>query len=458
MEKALKVLEFDKVLDFLSEFALSELGKERCRAVQLCENSSVILKKLAQTTEARTLLNQFIEPPLDNIQDIKASLNDAKKGLTISAEELVQIANVLKTARLIMRYFSRNKNIAPELSEFEDLLSENKELEDKIIDTFDSELNVKDSASTVLKSLRASLRDTEQNLKVEVSRLLGNSSFVENLQDTVWTTRDERIVFQVKAECKNKIGGIVHDTSASGQTFFIEPKQLVPLNNKIREVKTSILAEIQRILSELTLQVSVCADDIFHNLENLVELDFIFAKARYSLKNDFVCPCILDEQKLDFKGFKNPVLMSVTSEVVENNFYLDKERNALIITGSNTGGKTVVIKTIGLIVAMARAGMHVPCYEASLFPFLKIFADIGDEQSIVQSLSTFSSHMKNIINIVNSADSSSLIILDEVAAGTDPQEGASIAQAVLEDLRNKGAFILCTTHYGELKSLAYTKT
>ena len=457
MEKALKVLEFDKVLDFLSEFALSELGKERCRAVQLCENSSVILKKLAQTTEARTLLNQFIEPPLDNIQDIKASLNDAKKGLTISAEELVQIANVLKTARLIMRYFSRNKNIAPELSEFEDLLSENKELEDKIIDTFDSELNVKDSASTVLKSLRASLRDTEQNLKVEVSRLLGNSSFVENLQDTVWTTRDERIVFQVKAECKNKIGGIVHDTSASGQTFFIEPKQLVPLNNKIREVKTSILAEIQRILSELTLQVSVCADDIFHNLENLVELDFIFAKARYSLKNDFVCPCILDEQKLDFKGFKNPVLMSVTSEVVENNFYLDKERNALIITGSNTGGKTVVIKTIGLIVAMARAGMHVPCYEASLFPFLKIFADIGDEQSIVQSLSTFSSHMKNIINIVNSADSSSLIILDEVAAGTDPQEGASIAQAVLEDLRNKGAFILCTTHYGELKSLAYTK-
>ena len=343
------------------------------------------------------------------------------------------------------------------MAEFFDLLVDNKELEDKIYNTFDAELNIKDSASTVLKALRNSLRDSEQNLKIEISRLLNSPSFVDNLQDTVWTTRDERVVFQVRAECKNKLGGIVHDTSASGQTFFVEPKQLVPLNNKIREVKVSILAEIQRILSELSLCVSQIAGDILINLDNLVELDFIFARARYSLKNDFACPEILEEKKIDLKGLKNPVLMSVTNEVVENNFYLDKEKNCLIITGSNTGGKTVLIKTIGLMILMTKAGMHVPCYEAKVYPFKDIFADIGDEQSIVQSLSTFSSHMKNIISIINNSNDKSLIILDEIAAGTDPQEGASIAQAVLENLQQKGSFVLCTTHYGELKSLAYLK-
>lgn len=457
MEKSFQVLEFDKVLGLLSGFATSHLGKQRCLEAQVYNDFSKINKELACTSEARFLLNQFIEPPLDFVLDIKNSVSDAKKGLTLSSQELVDISKVLRTSRLMKRYLERNSNDAPALAEFFELLVDNKELEDKIYDTFDAELNIKDSASTVLKSLRNSLRDSEQNLKVEISRLLNSPSFVDNLQDTVWTTRDERVVFQVRAECKNKLGGIVHDTSASGQTFFVEPKQLVPLNNKIREVKVSILAEIQRILSELSLFVAQVAEGVLVNLENLVELDFIFARARYSLKNDFACPEILEEKKIDLKGLKNPVLMSVTNEVVENNFYLDKERNCLIITGSNTGGKTVLIKTIGLMVLMAKAGMHVPCYDAKIYPFGNIFADIGDEQSIVQSLSTFSSHMKNIINIINNSDDKSLIILDEIAAGTDPQEGASIAQAVLEDLQQKGAFVLCTTHYGELKSLAYLK-
>ena len=457
MEKSFQVLEFDKVLEILSGFASSELGKQRCLVAQVYDDFSKISKELTYTSEARFLLNQFIEPPLDYILDIKDAVSDAKKGLTLSAQELVDISKVLKTSRLTKRYLERNSNEAATLAEFFDLLVDNKELEDKIYDTFDAELNIKDSASTVLKALRNSLRDSEQNLKNEISRLLNSPSFVDNLQDTVWTTRDERVVFQVRAECKNKLGGIVHDTSASGQTFFVEPKQLVPLNNKIREVKVSILAEIQRILSELSLCVSQIAGDILTNLDNLVELDFIFARARYSLKNDFACPEILEEKKIDLKGLKNPVLMSVTNEVVENNFYLDKEKNCLIITGSNTGGKTVLIKTIGLMILMTKAGMHVPCYEAKVYPFKDIFADIGDEQSIVQSLSTFSSHMKNIISIINNSNDKSLIILDEIAAGTDPQEGASIAQAVLENLQQKGSFVLCTTHYGELKSLAYLK-
>lgn len=457
MEKALKILEFDKVLDFLSGFAISELGKERCKNAEVFSDVEKIKKELSLTSEARFLLNQFIEPPLEFILDVKVSLEDAKKGLTLSAQELVDISKVLKTSRLMKRYLERNSNDAGFLAEFAEYFVENKEFEDKIYDTFDADLNIKDGASAVLKSLRNSLRDSEQNLKVEISRLLSSPSFVDNLQDTVWTTRDERVVFQVRAECKNKLGGIVHDTSSSGQTFFVEPKQLVPLNNKIREVKVSILAEIQRILSELSLEVSVFAKEILINLENLVELDFIFARARYSLKNDFACPEISQEKKIDLKGLKNPVLMSVTSNVVENNFFLDKEKNCLIITGSNTGGKTVLIKTVALMVLMAKAGMHLPCYEVKLYPFEKVFADIGDEQSIVQSLSTFSSHMKNIINIVNNSDEKSLVVLDEISAGTDPQEGASLAQAVLENLQQKGVFVLCTTHYGELKSLAYLK-
>lgn len=458
MDKTFKLLEFDKVLEFLSEFAISDLGKKRCKSAIVHSDFNLINRELAFTSEARYLLNMFIEPPLDNIFNVKNAVEDAKKGLSISAEELVMIANILKTSRLMRRYFERNNDKICELSSFIECLIENKELEDKIFDTFDDELNVKDSASTVLKSLRASLRDSEQNLKVEVSRLLSSSSFVENLQDTVWTTRDERVVFQVKAECKNKIGGIVHDTSASGQTFFIEPKQLVPLNNKIREVQVSILAEIKRIISELSLNIYTCADSVLNNLDTLVELDFIFARARYSLKNDFAMPKITDKKVINLKSLKNPILLKITDNVVENNFHLDLSKNVLVITGSNTGGKTVLIKTIGLIILMARAGMHVPCYEAEIYPFGKVFADIGDEQSIVQSLSTFSSHMKNIINIVNFADANSLIILDEIAAGTDPQEGASIAQAVLEDLQAKQSFVLCTTHYGELKSLAYTKS
>lgn len=457
MEKALQLLEFDKVLDFLSDFALSEAGKARCKNALPLDSEEKIIHEQTLTTEARYLLNQFIEPPLESVLDVRSCVNETQKGLTISAQELFDIAKVLKTTRLMKLYFERNFSSVPNLAKFSDILVSQKELEERIFDTFDPELNVKDSASTVLKALRSSLRDSEQNLKVEISRLLNSSTFSANLQDTVWTTRDERVVFQVKAECKSKVAGIVHDTSASGQTFFIEPKQLVPFNNKIREVKVSILAEIERILSELSLLVSASAQQILTNLDNLIELDFIFARGRYSLKNDFACPKIVKERLINLKGLKNPVLMSVTDKVVENDFYLDAQKNCLIITGSNTGGKTVLLKTVGLVALMAKAGMHVPCVEAEVFVFDKVFADIGDEQSIVQSLSTFSSHMKNIINIVNSADEKSLVLLDEIAAGTDPQEGASIAQAVLEDLQAKGSFVLCTTHYGELKSLAIVK-
>ncbi len=456
MDKSAKILEFDKVLEILSAFARSHPGRDKCLNAPVWTDKNRINKELAFTTEARYLLNQFIEPDLELLIDVKPLIEKARASVTLDSEELIEVANLLKSSRLMKGYLGKNSSSAANLLEFDEKLFANRETEEKIYGTFDGAMNVKDLASPILKSLRMSLRDTEQNLKQEISKLL-NSSFVNNLQDNVWTKRDDRVVFQVKAECKNKVGGIVHDTSASGQTFFVEPKQLVGLNNKVRELQISILAEIERILAELTFLAAQNGAEILKSLETLAELDFIFARARYSLKNDFAAPVISEEKTLDIKGLKNPVLMSVTSDVVTNNFYLEKEKNCLIITGSNTGGKTVVIKTIGLMVLMTRAGLHIPCDEAVIYPFEKVFADIGDEQSIVQSLSTFSSHMKNIVNILNNADDKSLVILDEIAAGTDPQEGASLAQAILEELRNKGSFILCTTHYGELKSLAYTK-
>ena len=458
MEKAFEILEFDKVLDIASGFAVSEVGKQACLSAPVYNDFARIKQELAYTTEARFLLNQYFEPPLENISDVKKFVEDTQKGLTVSAEVLIGVANILRVTRLMQGYLERNFDNACALSnDFAPRLLPDRELENKIFDTFDAELNVKDSASSVLKSLRNSLRDTEQNLKVEISRLLSSSTFTNNLQDTVWTMRDERVVFQVKAECKSKVGGIVHDTSASGQTFFIEPKQLVPIDNKIREIKVSIRAEIERILAELSHTVGMQAQVILNNVANLAELDFIFARAKYSLKNDFACPCVSDKKIINVKSVRNPVLMSVSDNVVANDFFLDEEKNCIIITGSNTCGKTVLIKTIGLAVLMMRAGMHIPAYEAEIYPFEHVFADIGDEQSIVQSLSTFSAHMKNIINIVNSANDKSLVVLDEISAGTDPQEGASLAQAILEHLRGLGAFVLATTHYGELKSLAFTK-
>ena len=457
MDKTLNLLEFDKVLDFLASYAITSVGKSKCKTAKIYNDVEKIQYELNLTSEARYLLNKFIEPKLNLVCDVRDIINKAKKANTLEPEEIISVLNIYISSRLMLNFLEKNETNVPLLSSFSDKLFVDNDFENEITDTFNADLSIKDSASSVLKSLRNSYRDTETNLKNSIASLLSNNSFVNNLQDTIWTTRDGRVVFQVKAECKNKVHGIVHDTSASGQTFFIEPKELVEIDNKLRELELSINAEIERILAEITHEISANADDILNNLDVLSEIDFIFARARYSLKYDFASPVLSQDKKIFIKGVKNPVLMSVCDNVVENDFYLDDERSCLVITGSNTGGKTVLIKTIGLIVLMMKAGMHIPAFEAEIYPFSKVFADIGDEQSIIQSLSTFSSHIKNIINIINSSDENSLIILDEIASGTDPQEGASLAQALLEYMASKSIFVLCTTHYGELKSLAYTK-
>lgn len=457
LNKSSETLEFNKVLSYLSEYAISSLGQTRCLNANIFENIDTIKRELLITSQARTILNNTINIPLENIYDIEKSLEDAKKKLRLSEYEIVDIAKTLRTSRLMRNFLDDISKDFFELSEMKTTLFTNKELEDKIFETFTPSLTVKEDATPELKRLYQTLRDTTANVRTCVSSLLQNSDFTSNLQDTIYTQRDGRTVFQVKAECKNKVSGIVHDVSQSSQTFFIEPEILVGLNNKIRETETLINIEIERILKSLSSEIGIYFDEIKTSNLQLIELDFILAKAKYSASFDGTAAKISDKKIINLKMMKNPVLIKSKTEIVENDFYMNSDKNCMIITGSNTGGKTVVIKTAGLCMLMTKAGMHIPCYEAELYPFKKVYADIGDEQSIIQNLSTFSAHMTNIVNIINHADEETFILLDEISAGTDPKEGASLAQSILEYLQKKGSFVIATTHYGELKSLAYLK-
>ena len=455
--KSAKILEFDKVLGYLSEYALSELGVQRCLNTPVYDDVNTIKSELLLTSQARTIFNNAMNVPLDNVYDIEKSLEDAKKRLRLGEEEIINIAKSLRTSRLMRNFLSSISKDFLELSLFSEKLYADKDLEDKIFNTFTPSFTVKEDATPELKRLYQTLRDTNANVRTCVSSLLQNSDFISNLQDTIYTQRDGRTVFQVKAECKNKVSGIVHDVSQSNQTFFIEPEILVGLNNKIREVEVQIHIEIERILKVLSNEIGTRFEEIKKSNLQLVELDFIFAKAKYSASFDGVAAKISDNKVINLKMMKNPVLIKTKKEIVENDFYMDSNKNCMIITGSNTGGKTVVLKTAGVCTLMTKAGLHVPCYAAEIYPFKKVFADIGDEQSIVQNLSTFSAHMTNIVNIINHSDYDTLVLLDEVAAGTDPKEGASLAQSILEYLQKRGTFVIATTHYGELKSLAYLK-
>ena len=455
--KTIDVLEFDKVLKYLSDYAISDSGKERCLNTLIYDDFNTITYELILTSQARLIINNALNVPLENIYDIDKSLEDAKKKLRLNEEEIVNVAYTLRTSRLMKNFLDSVSKDCFELSEFKNKLYINKELENKIFDIFTPALTVKEDATVDLKRLYQTLRDTNSNVRTCVSSLLQNQDFVSNLQDTIYTQRDGRTVFQVKAECKNKVSGIVHDISQSNQTFFIEPEILVGLNNKIRQTEVEIQIEIEKILKNLSIEIGSYSDEIKQTNLQLIELDFIFAKAKYSASFDGVAAQISDEKVIEFKMMKNPVLIKSKKDIVENDFYMNQDKNCMVITGSNTGGKTVVLKTVGLFTLMTKAGLHIPCYEAKIYPFKKVYADIGDDQSIIQNLSTFSSHMTNIVNIINRADDETLILLDEIAAGTDPKEGASLAQAILEFLQNKQAFVIVTTHYGELKSLAYLK-
>lgn len=454
-DKSLKTLEFDKVAEKLSMHARLKQSKGLCLGMSIYSDVSSIQTQIDFTKEAKNILDLALELPLEYVAQVDAIM-ESTIGSYLKEDEILDIAKTIKTSRLVKNFLRENAPAEGLLNSLAIGLFSDKELEEKIFSTFDNDLQVKHDATAELKSLFNSLKDTEKNLKTRVNELLNNPSFSKHLQEQIYTTRDERIVFQVRASSKSKVEGIMHDVSATNQTFYIEPKQIVPLNNKIRELKVKIQVEIISILTELTKLIRQNLEEIKNTEILLSEIDFHFAKARYAIKLKAVEPQLLEEKCLKFDNMRHPLLLDYVENIVENNFEVGQDYKLVIITGSNTGGKTIALKAIGLFVLMTKAGLFLPCSEAKIYPFKNVFADIGDEQSIAQSLSTFSSHMTNIIDILENSNDETFVVIDEVCAGTDPQEGAILAQVVLEELARKQVISCITTHYGELKALEFS--
>lgn len=455
--KSLKSLEFDKILVKLSTHARLKQSKRLCLDVSIYSDIYRIQNQLNFTQEAKHILDMAVDLPLEHVVEVD-SIKKSTINSYLKEEEILEVGKTIQTSRLVKNFLKENAPEGAQLSELSRALFTDKELEDRIFATFDSNLKVLQDATAELKSLYNSLRDSEKNLKTRVNELLNSPSFSKHLQEQIYTTRDDRIVFQVRASSKSKVSGIMHDVSASNQTFYIEPAQIVPLNNKIREIKSQIAAEIINILSDLTKSIRMNIDEIKLSEDLLAEIDFHFAKARYAVKLKAIEPELVTEKYVKFDNMRHPLLIDYVEKVVENDIEIGHDFKSIIITGSNTGGKTVAIKTIGLFLLMTKAGLFLPCNEAKVYPFEKIYADIGDEQSIAQNLSTFSSHMTNIIDILNNSDDNTFVVIDEMCAGTDPQEGAILAQVILEKLASKGVTSCITTHYGELKALEFTNS
>ncbi len=451
-------LEFDKVKDELAKYAKFEQSRTLCLRIKPCSNPNQIKKQIELTREAKKILDYAKDTPTEFIADIAKIKNNAAISYLME-EELNDIAKTMKSSRLLKRFIVENSDEDFLIKDFAEKLVSDKDLEDKIFETFDENLRIRQNATPELKGLYSSLKDTEQNIRDQISSLLNNPNFSKYLQENIYTQRDGRIVFQVMASNKTKVPGIVHDVSSSAKTFYIEPAQLVPLNNKVREVKSKIHAECIRILVSLTNLIKEHMPQLEICEKVMSEIDFHFAKARYAVKLQAVEPEINSNEKyIYFENMKHPLLMQVCEDVIANNFEIGKDYKSVIVTGSNTGGKTVTLKTIGLFILMAEAGMFLPCTNAKLYPFKKVYADIGDSQSILQSLSTFSSHMTNIIEILKQSDDEDFVLLDEICAGTDPVEGAVLARGILEKLAQKSVTSVITTHYGELKALEYSNS
>lgn len=454
MKKALKTLEFDRVLDKLSEYTSAEEVKQFIRKIEPFSDLEKARAALAETTEAVTVLLRFGTPPVSLCApNITGSIKRADIGGVLSAKDLLEISRVLYISRKIKVYLDSAGDDCPVLKGFSSALIVHKHIEDKINTAIVSEEEIADDASSALSSIRRKMKNLNVNIRESLNKMIHSEHYKKYLQDPIVTVRSDRFVIPVKAEYRSEVGGIVHDTSASGSTLFIEPMSVVNMNNEIRDLQNKEEQEIQRILSELSADAASVAQDLKSDYRLITKLDFIFCKGKLSLDYNGTAPELNTEGIIEFKHARHPLIPKDT--VVANDIYLGGGFDTLVITGPNTGGKTVTLKTIGLFSAMAAAGLHIPVRDGSRAAvFGHIFADIGDEQSIEQSLSTFSSHMVNIVDILKTADSDSLALFDELGAGTDPTEGAALAISVLEYLRGFGTRVAATTHYSELKLFA----
>lgn len=452
-DKSIKILEYNKIIEMLKTGAASEMTRQVISELKPLTDIYEIRHLLQQTTEAVKVIVVKGNPPMSAFYDIAPALMRARKGGALTMQQLLQISYNMRTARTMSAFLEKDLTEIPALTEIREVISVNRDLENEITRCILSEDEMADNASPELRSIRRSIVRQNEAIKAKMNHMLGSAENKTLLQDSIVTMRDGRYVIPVKQEHRSKFPGIVHDQSSTGATLFIEPQVIVNMNNELKQLFLDEKKEIDRILAELSDRVAENYHGLYNNQKLLVELDYIFAKGRLSLSYRGEEPHISEEGILDLKQARHPLLDQ--KKAVPINASLGRNYSTLIITGPNTGGKTVTLKTAGLLSMMAASGLHIPASSESIIPvFEDIFADIGDEQSIEQSLSTFSSHMNNIVNIVDRAGPGCLVLLDELGAGTDPTEGAALAIAVLEKLRANGALIFATTHYTELKKYA----
>ena len=453
MNRHLKTLELDKILNMLAAEASFAESKELALSLRPQNDMQRVLANLKETEDAYILTGRFGAPSFGSIKNISGCLARAAAGGMLSMGELLRIAEVLRIVRGVRQWREKCASVDSVLDRRFQSLVPNKYLEDSITSAIISEEEMSDKASTALSDIRRKIKITSQKARDALNRIIHSATYKKYLQDSIVTMRDGRYVVPVKAECRGSISGLVHDTSASGSTIFVEPMGVVEANNYIRVLQSKEEAEIERILFDLSANVGSFARQISDNYECLTQLDLIFAKASLAYKMKASMPLINDDGIIELKKARHPLIDK--NKVVPIDVHLGTDFSTLVITGPNTGGKTVTLKTIGLLTLMAMCGLMIPAGDNSrISVFDNVLADIGDEQSIEQSLSTFSAHMTNISSILKIADNKSLALIDELGAGTDPIEGAALATAILERLSSLGTITAATTHYAELKAYA----
>lgn len=451
-EKSLIKLELDQVLSRLSECAGSDGGKEACLKLRPSSDLEDVNTMLLQTTAAANLCAKKGNPVFGDVTDVSAALERADRGGSLQPKELLRIAGVLRCARTIKAYVS-DDDPSTVLDSLFRALSPNKYLEDRIFGAILSEEEIADTASTELADIRRHMRIQAGKIRDSLQKVISSPAYSKYLREPIITIRQGRYVVPVKSECKNDVPGLVHDVSSTGSTYFVEPMSAVNANNALRELELKEKKAIERILAELSAEAAGHAENINLDYQLLVQLDVIFAKAKMAYKMNAWAPEMNDRGRVELRKARHPLIDP--KKVVPISLRLGSDFDTMIITGPNTGGKTVTLKTIGLLTLMAECGLHVPAGDGSvLSTFDAILADIGDEQSIAQSLSTFSSHMRTIVDVVEQCDDRTLVLFDELGAGTDPAEGAALAIALIEFSRKMGSRVVATTHYAELKLYA----
>ena len=454
MEAILNKLEYNEIIDVLEKHCKTYLGKNMCDSLKPSFSFELVDVLLNETKEADTLLHQKGSAPFYETDELEKYIKILKSNQTLSIKGLLNIGMLLRIARELKEYFyDNNTSSFINLEKYFTLLYSNPSIEKSIFDKIIDESTIADNASKKLSSLRRNRKNFEQEVKDKLNSYIHSSTYAKYIMEPIVTIRNNRYVIPVKEEYRSYIKGFVHDTSSSGSTLYIEPTSIFDLNNKINHIKIEEDLEIEKILHQLSASLYAYTTELDNDLNLIANIDLIFAKAHFGIEINGITPILNNEKFVDLHKARHPLIDK--DKVVPINIGLGKDYVSLLITGPNTGGKTVALKTLGLLLLMAYSGIPIPCSEGSnICVFTYIFADIGDEQSIQESLSTFSAHMKNIVEITKKANDNSLVLLDELGSGTDPVEGAALAISILSYLKSINALVCCTTHYQELKEFA----